>query len=110
MEPRPIEIFIPEIRLLIRQKKLDELKELLSEINPIDVADGLGRFSPEEQLLIFKLLGPSRAIEVFAELEVSQQEYLLHHLTDETLSPLLEGVPADVTILLFKKLPERYVA
>ena len=107
--PRPVELFIPEIRLLIQQRRLDELKELLSEINPIDLADGFADFPSEHQLLILKLLEPERAVEVFEELDLPQQEYLIQHLEDATLAPLLEGIPSDVTARLFKKLPEKMV-
>lgn len=108
-DPRPVELFIPEIRLLIQRKQYDELKDLLSELNPIDLAEGFEQFSPEHQLLIFRLLAPERVIEVFEELDLTQQEYLLQHLEDQTLAPLLEGIPEDVASNLFKKLPERTV-
>ncbi len=105
----PVELFIPEMRLLILQKKLDELKNLVSELNPIDLADGFSHFPPEHQLLILKLLMPNRVIEVFEELDVPQQEYIVQHLEDQTLAPLLEGIPADVTVDLFKELPDKIV-
>lgn len=108
-EIHPVDLFIPEMKQLIQQKRLDELKELLSEINPIDLADGFHYFPPEQQLLIFKLVDPSRVIEVFEELDIPQQEYLIQHLEDQTLSPLLEGIPADVTANLFKEMPEKTV-
>lgn len=108
-EPHPIEIFIPEIRLLIQNKQFDELRNLLSEINPIDIADGFSRFPQEQQLLIFKLLGFGRSIEVFEELDMAEQQYLIQHLEDQTIAPLLEGIPTDVAATLFKKLPERFV-
>lgn len=106
---RPVGLFIPEIKLLIQQKNFEELKTVISEINTIDLADGLTDFPPEQQLLIWKLLPPSQAIEVFEELDLPQQEYFIQHLEDETLSPLLEGFPPEVTANLFKKLPEKIV-
>ncbi len=105
----PVELFIPEMKQLIQQKKLDELKSLVSEINPIDIADGFSNFPPEHQLLILKLLEPNRVIEVFEELDIPQQEYIVQHLEDQTLTPLLEGIPSDVTADLFKELPEKIV-
>lgn len=106
--PHPVELFIPEIKSLIQQKNLNDLKNLLSEINPIDLADGFARFSSEHQLLILKLLEPARTVEVFEELDIPQQQYLIQHLEDETLSPLLEGIPPEVTAKLLKKLPEKF--
>lgn len=106
---RPIELFIPEIKVLLKQRALNDLKGLLSEINPIDLADGMDHFPSEEQLLLFKLLPPNRMIEVFSELDVPQQEYIVQHLEDQTLAPLLADIPSDVTAQLFKDLPDRVV-
>lgn len=106
---RPVELFIPEIKELIQQKNFDELQILLSEMNPIDLADGFSHFSSERQLLMLKLLKPDRTIEVFEELDIPQQEFLIQHLEDQTLSPLLEGIPPEITAKLFKKLPEKTV-
>ncbi len=108
-EPHPILIFIPEIKSLISQKGFDELKDFLLEINPIDLADGFPQFPPEHQLLIFKLLDPRRAIAVFEELDLLEQEYLIQHLEDLTLTPLLADIPAEVARQLFQKLPERSI-
>ncbi len=107
--PRPIELFIPEIRILLQEKKFKDLKELLSEINPIDLADGFADFPPEQQLLLFKLLKPLRMMEVFEELDLAQQEYIIQHLEDETLTPFLADLPSDVAADLFKKLPDKIV-
>jgi len=106
-EPRPIEIFIPEIKSLISMRNFNELKYVLSEINPIDLADGFERFLPEQQLLLIRLLKPNRAVEVFEELDIPQQQYIIQHLEDETLAPLMEGVPPEVTARLLRKMPAR---
>lgn len=106
-EPRPIEIFIPEIKSLLSARNFDELKGILSEINSIDLADGFERFPPEQQLLLLRLLKPDRAVEVFEELDIPQQQYIIQHLDDATLAPLLEGVPPEVTARILKKMPAR---
>lgn len=106
---RPIELFVPEIKLLLDKKAFEELKELLSEINPIDLADGFQDFPPEQQILIFKLLKPIRMMEVFEELEFSQQEHILQHLDDQSLAPFLQDIPAEGAAKLFKKLPEKMI-
>ncbi|MFN0118344.1 MAG: magnesium transporter [Elusimicrobiota bacterium] len=108
-ELHPIELFVPEIKQLLEKKRLIELKEVLEEINPIDLADGMRSFSPEEQVLLLKLLKPIRLMEVFEELDIQKQEYIVNHLEDQTLAPLLEGIPPEVTAELFKKLPDKIV-
>lgn len=106
---RPIELFVPEIRVLISSKSFKELQELLSEINPIDLADGFDLFTPEQRILIFRLLKPVRMMEVFEELESQDQKYLIQNLEDQALQPFLQDIPADMTAKLFKKLPEKTV-
>lgn len=106
---RPIELFVPEIRQMIESRSYGPLKDLLKEINPIDLADGLHRFAPEQQLLLFKLLEPVRMMEVFEELEFSEQDYILRHLDDQYLAPLLQDIPTNMTAKLFKKMPDKLV-
>ncbi len=113
MEPnlrcRPIELFVPEIKQMLAERRLEELHGLLTEMNPIDLADGFTEFPPEQQVLMFMLLPPVRMMEVFEELNYKEQEYLLQHLDDQSLMPLLQDIPADVTAKLFKKMPDRMV-
>jgi magnesium transporter len=106
---RPIELFVPEIRQLLNSKSYAALKELINDINPIDLADGLPSFTPEQQILMFKLLSWVRMMEVFEESEPPVQRYILEHLEDQSLAPFLQDISADVTAKLFKKLPEKMV-
>ncbi|MCG3204990.1 MAG: Magnesium transporter MgtE [Elusimicrobia bacterium] len=106
---RPIELFIPEIKQLLETRSFEPLQDLLNEINPIDLADGFPDFNPEQQLLMFMLLRQVRMMEVFEELELKEQEYILQHLDDQSLTPLVQDIPADVVAKLFKKLPEKMV-
>ena len=106
---RPIELFVPEIKQLLEARSLEALQDLLAEINPIDLADGFPEFQPEQQMLLFMLLKPIRMMEVFEELEFKEQEYILQHLDEQSLAPLMQDIPADVTAKLFKKLPEKMV-
>lgn len=105
--PRSVELFIPEIKSHIEARRLDELKEVLLEINTIDLADGFSNFPPEQQLLILNLLEPARAVEVFEELDIAEQEYLIRKLEDETPSSIFRDIPPDAALRLFKKLPDR---
>ncbi len=106
---RPIELFIPEIKQLTESRSFAPLKQLLAEINPIDLADGFDVLSEEQQMVVFKLLEPGRMMEVFEELEPKEQQFILQHLEDHHLAPLLQDIPSDVTAKLFKKMPDKMV-
>jgi magnesium transporter len=107
--PQPVELFLPEIRQLLGARDFEGLRVVLAEMNPVDVAEGLERFNPEERMLLFKLLKPEAAIKAFAELDLPRQEELVQKLDDQSLAPLLGDIPTDVTATLFKKLPDRVV-
>jgi magnesium transporter len=104
---RAIQLFLPEIRRLLRDKRLDELEMVLSSVNPIDLADGWPLFSADERRALLPLLEPRRLVQVFEELNDEEQQEALHSLDDRALSPLLEGVPADVAARLFRRLPDK---
>lgn len=101
----PAELFVPEMRSLMRAKDLIGLKEVVLELNPIDLAGVFSVFAPEEQVLLLRLLDRRRAQVVFEELELLQQEYILHHLDDEHLVPLVESLAPKTVKRLVHKMP-----
>lgn len=105
----PAELFVPEIRQQLQLKDFVGLKSLLTELNPIDLADAFSRFALDEQILLFRLLDPRPQMIVFQELEPQEQEYVLHHLDGTRLDRLLEGLAPGVMRRLMRKLPEKTV-
>src|SRR3989338_7342292 len=103
--PRPVELFIPEIRSLLEGERIEELKDLLLEINPIDLADGFPQFSVEHQHLLLRLLDPGRALEVFEELETPPQEALIRRLRAGSLPAGISGLAGESAGRLFQKIP-----
>ena len=66
-------LFLPEIKNLIHTKNLGDLKELLEDIYPVDLGELWFNFTDEEKLLLFKLLEPARAVELFEELDLIEK-------------------------------------
>jgi magnesium transporter len=102
-------LFIPELKDLLQRKDYRGLKAALAEIPAADLADGWGEFSPLPQIVLFKLLPVSRALDVFEELQPTEQMRLLCALEFGSLGPVLEDVPAKEAARLFHRLPERVV-
>lgn len=103
----PAELFVPDIRQLLNTQQWSALKMLLGEINPVDLADAFERFSPPEQVLLFRMLDSRRVLIVFEELELLQQEYILHHMDDTHLSSLLGNLSPRQLNRLVRTLPQR---
>ena len=69
---------------LTRQKQFRRLKELLADMNEVDVAEFMDEVEPEQLVVIFRLLPREIAADVFTYLEDSEdQEKLLSALTDK---------------------------
>jgi magnesium transporter len=107
----------PELQSLIREKKWAELRDVLSEFSPPDVASVLVEVPDEEDAAVFRLLPRECAAQVFAYLPPDHQESLIRVLssaqmrtivtgmTPDDQARLLEELPAEVTRKLLETLP-----
>ena len=106
---RLLTVMVPEIKGLLAEGEFSVLKDILTECQPLDLAECWPDFSQDEQVAIFKLLSTKAAIQLFESVDIDSQRLLLNRLTDETVTPLLEGAhPADIA-RVFHRLPERAV-
>ncbi|MFH2138071.1 MAG: magnesium transporter [Candidatus Omnitrophota bacterium] len=102
-------LFIPEIKDFLKEKKFSDLKVLLSKIPSVDIAEQWENFSDREKILIFKLLPPDLAIEVFEFLEFEEQSFLLNNLDNQDVSQVLNEMSTDDRADLFKDLPPEII-
>jgi magnesium transporter len=100
-------LLVPEIKQLIKEKKFFELKDILNEIHPIDLAEGFSYFDKDEQLIIFRLLRSGRAIAMFEDLDPEEQAWIIENLDKNPLEKLVEDMPADERAKLVRRLPEK---
>jgi magnesium transporter len=106
---KPSALFVPDIKQMVADKSYRDLKRALAEINPADLAEGFGAFTSFEKVVVFKLLPVVRAMEVFEELDASDQAYLLSTLEPGVLGPILEGMEPSEASSLFHRMPDRAV-
>lgn len=98
-----------EIQELIEQRKFAELKEVLAEWHPADLAEVIVGFPNEQEVLIFRLLPQAVATEVFEYLGVEAQERLLHALGQEDAVKILNEMAPDDRTALLEELPSAAV-
>ena len=96
----------PEIRELIEQKQFATLKQTLAALDPADVAELTRELQGQELGVVFRLLSRDKAADVFAGLELEQQERLLEILSGEALAAILNDMPPDDRTELLEDLPE----
>ncbi|MFA5362263.1 MAG: magnesium transporter [Candidatus Omnitrophota bacterium] len=98
-------LFLPEVKEFIVKKDFATLKDFLRKINSIDMAEGWRRMDNQEKILIFKLLSPRKAVEVFEDLHFEEQSFLMRNLNCEDVSQVLNEMAPDERTKLFKDLP-----
>lgn len=97
-------LFLPEIKDRLRERNFAQVKEIIKSIPSMDLAEGMKLLEENEKILVFKLLGPKVAIEVFENLRFKDQSYLLNNLNNEEISQVLNEMASDERVDLFKDL------
>ncbi len=96
---------------LVAQKKFRQLKDLLSNMNEVDIAEFLDELEPEQQAVIFRLLPKELAAEVFTYLEDSEdQEKLIGALSDKELREVLDELYLDDAVDIIEDMPANVVS
>ncbi len=96
---------------LVENKQFRQLKEQLSEMNEVDIADFLDELEPEQQAVVFRLLPKELAAEVFTYLEDSEdQEKLIGALSDKELREVLDELYLDDTVDIIEDMPANVVS
>ncbi|WP_338938204.1 magnesium transporter [Fusobacterium pseudoperiodonticum] len=98
-----------EIVELLEQNKLAELKEILINENPIDIADVFEEFPKEKYLIIFKLLPKDFSSEVFSYLSPKKQQEVIENITDDEIKFIVEDMYLDDTVDFIEEMPANIV-
>ncbi len=96
---------------LVQTKQFRKLRDILLEMNEVDIAEFLDELGPEETVLVFRLLPKELAAEVFTELEDSDdQERLINALSDKELREVLDELYLDDTVDVIEDMPANVVS
>ena len=89
------ETLLDQIEHLIEEENFAELKILLEESHPADIAMIFPRLSRVEQHFVFDLIDPEKASEIFVEVNEPTQERLLEKLDEQRLTSLVDELESD---------------
>ncbi len=99
-----VSLFLPDIKDMIDRGKFLELRELLTKIHSVDIADKFVEFSDKEKIIVFRLLKKDKSIEVFENLSFDEQNFLLKNLKVIEISNILNDMSSDERVDLFQEL------
>jgi magnesium transporter len=95
----------PELQEMIKGKKFLELRKVLSDFLPPDLAELIADLPPEDKALIFRILPRPLAAQVFEYLSLDIQETLIKALAQEQVADILNGMSPDDRTALLEELP-----
>lgn len=90
---------------LIEGKKFGVLKQLLSEIQPADLALIFEEVSERELPVVFRILPKELAAEVFVEMESDMQKLLIEAFSDKELREVMDELFMDDTVDIIDEMP-----
>ena len=103
------EIVQKAILQMLEDKKYATLRDILSTMNPFDVA-GLFNDLEEKQIpLMFRLLPKEQAAETFVEMDTEAQELLIRGFSDNELKEVLDELYVDDAADLVEEMPANVV-
>jgi magnesium transporter len=109
MEVLRLEDKIEIIDRLLQQKEYFALKEGLSEIHEADLAEMFDEFSPEECVVLFRLLYKDKAAEVFSHLGASRRADIAMSIRENRLRDILDELYFDDKIDFLEEMPANFV-
>jgi magnesium transporter len=102
-----MEEFVQTIKANLDDQHWQDVKDLLTPKNPMDVASVIAEFPPPERALLFRLLEKQQAVEVFEYLPVEDQQALLESFKTEQLRHIVEHMSPDDRADLLDELPAK---
>lgn len=89
----------------IENKTFANLKPILSEMKPIDIAEIINDVEKNKVAVIFRLLPKSLASDVFVEMDTDAQQILIKAFTDAELSNIINDMFLDDTADIIEEMP-----
>ena len=103
MESKELEL--EEVIELIENKRINELRKYLENINSADFPSILEQIDEEKKIMVYRILPKSKAAEVFVELDHDAQEKLINYLTDNEIKNVMNEIYMDDAVDLIEEMP-----
>ena len=112
MENIDYEAIHDELFIMLEEHMIKELRLTLAEMNEFDISEFLGELWETDQTrmgMVFRLLSKEIAADVFANLEVEEQETIINSITDTELGDIIEDLSVDDAVDMMEELPANVV-
>ena len=97
------------LEALLVEKKYSTIRDILSTMNPADIASVFDSMEEERLPLLFRLLPKELAAETFVEMEPDAQELLIRGFSDSELREVLDELYVDDAVDIVEEMPANVV-
>lgn len=94
---------------MLSNNKFSALKEMLIEMNVVDIAQAMTEMEPEDQVRIFRLLPKDSSAEVFSYLDTESQGTIVDAITSSELKFLMDDMFLDDAVDFLEEVPANVV-
>ena len=98
-----------ELMDLLFTRQFRKLKDILTEMNEVDIATFIEELDSEKTVVVFRMLPKVLASDVFACLEVDKQEHIINSITDYELGTIVDDLFVDDAVDMLEELPANVV-
>lgn len=99
-----------QLKTLLEQNNLPGAKALLIPVQPADVAEAIEGLPEPMQVIAFRLLSKTEAIEVYEHLDSSVQQALVEEFKRQDVLDVVDKMSPDDRVRLFDELPAKIVS
>ena len=94
-----------ELEKLLMSKDYKALRKKMEDMNVVDIAFVMDEMEDEDSLKLFRILPKDMAADVFAELEIDDQQYIIASMSDTEASHIIDNLMADDATDLLEEMP-----
>lgn len=102
-------VLYEEICDLLENRKFNTLRSLITEMNEVDIAELIDEATPEQAVIIFRLLPKQLAAESFAYMDLNTRERLVEVLADRELRLVMQELFVDDVANMLEEMPASVV-
>ncbi len=95
---------------LLDEKKYHELREILVDMEPADIAICFDDLSEKQRAIVFRLLPKETAADTFAYIDSERQEELISRFSDNELREVINELYLDDAVDMIEEMPANIVA
>lgn len=104
------ELVTSQLKILLEQNNLEGVKALLLPVQAVDIAEAIEFLPSSMQLIAFRLLNKTEAIDVYEHLDYNVQQSLIEQFKRQEVIDIVDKMSPDDRARLFDELPASVVS